>query len=330
MRRIFLVLPGLLLLATALGFGAPAAGGPAAPVEIRLGHGFAAEEQLWLMAARPDITPNQGRAYTLRFTAFRASDDRLRAYEAGQIDGGTIPGPTALFAAEQGVPLVLVASVSKEVPGGNWHNTTYLALADAGIRSARDLRGKRVGVVGFKTSTELWARAAIDAAGLDPNRDVSYVIVPFPAMGEALRARRIDVGAFPNPFFHVEQLRGGVVVVFTSKTGVPFEEELITIFLRPDFVRRHREAVRAFLRDFVAATRWYLANQREARQALLEKRFITVPPEVYFSMQDWYRDPSARISFEFLRRMQELHLKLGWQTKAVDVRRLVDTSLLPF
>ncbi len=317
------------LLAVAVVGGAGRAG-PAGPVEIRLGHGFAAEEQLWLMGARPDVTPNQGKAYTLRLVAFRASDDRLRAYEAGQIDGGTIPAPTALFAGEQGVPLKLVASIAREVPGGNWFNTAYLALEGAGIRSPRDLRGKRIGIVGFKTSTELWARAAVDTAGLNADRDVSFVVVPFPAMGEALRARRIDVGTFPNPFLHLELLRGGVTVVYTSKTGVPFEEELLVLFLRPEFIERHREAVRAFLRDFVTATRWYLANPREARQALIDKRFVAIPPAVYFDMQDWYREPSGRISFDVLRRMQELHLKLGWQQKPVDVRKLVDTSMLPY
>lgn len=324
-------LVGLVLAAFVLGVLPPVAAAPAgAPVEIRLGHGFAAEEQLWLMVARPDITPGQGRAYTLKLTAFRASDDRLKAFEAGQLDGGTIAGPTALFAAEQGLPIRLVASLSKEVPGGNWHNTTYLALADAGLRTPRDLRGKRIGIVGFKTATELWARAALEAAGLDPNRDASYVVVPFPAMGEALRARRIDVGVFPNPFLHIEQTRGGVVTVFTSKTGVPFEEELITVFLRPEFIDKNRDAVRAFVRDLVTATRWYLANPREARQALIDKRFVAAPPAIYFEMQDYYRDPTARISTDFLRRMQELHLKLGWQSKAIDVRKLVDLSMLPY
>jgi ABC-type nitrate/sulfonate/bicarbonate transport system substrate-binding protein len=317
------------VVALALTVGASQAA-PGAPVELRIGHGFAAEEQLWLMAARPDITPNQGKAYTLKMTAFRASDDRIRAYEAGQLDGGTMPGPTALFAAEQGLPFKLVASISKEVPGGNWHNTTFLALADSGIRSPRDLRGKRIGIVGFKTATELWARAAIDTAGLNAERDVSFVVVPFPAMGEALRARRIDVGVFPNPFLHLEETRGGVVTVFTSKTGVPFEEELLMIFFRPDFIEKNRDAVRAFLRDFVTATRWYLANPREARQALLDKRFVQTPPAVYFDMQDYYRDPTARISTDFLRKMQELHIKLGWQQKRIDVRKLVDLSLLPY
>ncbi len=309
---------------------APAQAGPAGPVEIRIGHGFAAEEQLWLMGARPDITPNQGKVYTIKFTAFRGSADRLSAYEARQLDGGTIAGPTALFAAEQGVPLRIVASICKEVPGGNWFNTTYLALADSGIRSARDLKGKRVGIVDFRSATELWARAAAESAGLDPSRDLNFVVIPFPAMGEALRSRRIDVGVFPQPFLHVERTRGGVVEVFTSKTGVPFEEELLVLFMRPDFVEKNDAAVRAFLRDFVASARWYLANPREARQALLDKRFVNVPPAVYFEMQDYYRDPTARVSFDFLRKAQELHIKLGWQSKRLDVRKLVDMSRLPY
>jgi len=45
-------------------------------------------------------------------------------------------------------------------------------------------------------------------------------------------------------------------------------------------------------------------------------------------MQDYYREPTAWISVEALRRIQELQVKVGWQSKVVDLRRLVDNSLL--
>lgn len=329
MTRRALVLVSVATLLAAL-LGPSAAAPPGAPVELRVGAGFAAEEQLWLMVARPDLTPSQGKLYTVKLTQFRGNADRLSAYEAGQIDGGTIAGPTALFSAEQGLPLKLVASISREVPGGNYHNTTFLALADSGLRSARDVRGKTIGIVDFKSATELWARAAVESAGLDAGKDVRFVVVPFPAMGEALRAHRIDVGVFPQPFYAIEQARGGVVTVFTSKTGVPFDEELLMLFMRPQVVQRNTEAVRAFLRDLVGATRWYLAHAREARQALIDKRFVAAPASIYLDMQDWYREPTSRISVESLRRVQELHLKLGWQSKRVDLRTVVDNSLLPY
>jgi ABC-type nitrate/sulfonate/bicarbonate transport system substrate-binding protein len=308
---------------------APAAkpAGGAAPVEIRLGHGFAAEENLWLMGARPDLTPNQGRAYTLSFVAFRANADRLAAYEAGQLDGGTMPAPTGLFAAEQGLPFKLVASVARERQGA--FNTTYLALEESGIRGPADVRGKTIGIVDFKSATDLWARAAVEAAGLNPDRDVSFVVVPFPAMGEALRARRIDVGVFPEPFVTIEKRRGGVVEVWTSKTGVPFEEELLDIFLRPEFIAQHREAVRAFLSDFVVVTRWYLDNRDEARRVLIDKGFVQTNPDIYLATNDYYREPTGRLTLDGLQQLQELHLKLGWQARRVNINDIVDQSLLP-
>ncbi len=304
-------------------------GGSTSPVEIRIGHGFAAEENLWLMKAKPELAPNQDRLYRLTFTAFRGNADRLSAYEAGQLNGGTISAPTALFSTEQGMPLKLVASVVRERPG--YFNTTFLALSDAGIRGPADARGKTVGIVDFKSATELWARAALETAGLEPERDYKLVIVPFPAMGEALRSRRIDVGVFPDPFATIEQRRGGVVDVWTSKTGVPFEEELLFLFLRPEFIAQHRDAARAFLADFVNTTRWYVDHLAEARQALLDspQKFVQTEPELYLQLKDSYRDPTGRINLEALQQQQEMFLKLGWMERRLDLNALVDLSLLP-
>lgn len=41
--------------------------------------------------------------------------------------------------------------------------------------SIRDLKGKRIGVVGRGTATELWAAMVLREAGLDPDKDVTFV-----------------------------------------------------------------------------------------------------------------------------------------------------------
>jgi hypothetical protein len=48
------------------------------PPLIRFGRGFAAEEQVWLMSARPDLTPNQGKRYQLKQILFQANPERFR------------------------------------------------------------------------------------------------------------------------------------------------------------------------------------------------------------------------------------------------------------
>jgi hypothetical protein len=61
------------------------------PPLIRLGRGFAAEEQLWLMSVRKDLTPNQGKRYELKQILFQANPERFQAFLAGELDGGTAP-----------------------------------------------------------------------------------------------------------------------------------------------------------------------------------------------------------------------------------------------
>ena len=74
----------------------------AQPVTLRVGHGSAVEEQLWLMKAKPDVTPNQGKVYNLEFTLFRGTDTRFQAFEAGQLDIATASGHSAILPRRRG------------------------------------------------------------------------------------------------------------------------------------------------------------------------------------------------------------------------------------
>ena len=46
----------------------------AEPVELRMGAGPSSEEQVWLMKARPDLTPNQGKIYKYTMSIFRSGE----------------------------------------------------------------------------------------------------------------------------------------------------------------------------------------------------------------------------------------------------------------
>lgn len=90
------------------------------PPLIRLGTGFAGEEQLWLMTVRPDLTPNQGKKYRLKLVQFQGNVERFQAYLAGELDGGSAPGLAVIFARAQGVDLKIVASMMQEAAGKEW------------------------------------------------------------------------------------------------------------------------------------------------------------------------------------------------------------------
>lgn len=267
---------------------------PDEPVTIRFGHGAAAEEQVWLMAANPEITEHQGSWYELEPTQFRGNEERFTAYQAGELDALTTSAPTLVSAVASGIPVKASVSVSQEAAEGEFR-TTYVALEESGIEEPEDLAGKKIGIVDIGSATEFWAKSAVASAGLDPDTDVEYVVLPFPAQEEALRNGQIDVAVMVEPFYTLAQNAGGVVDVFDSLTGPGFDQELIVFAFDNTFREDNPEVVCAWIEDFEAATTWYQDNEDEAKQLLVDEEFVSTPIDVYNEAGDWLRAEDATI-----------------------------------
>ena len=300
------------------------------PTLIRFGRGFAAEEQVWLMSVRPDLTPNQGKKYALKQILFQANPERFQAFLAGELDAGTAPGLSVIFVRAQGVDLKVVASVCQEAAGKQWFSTTYMVKADGPIKSIKDLKGGTVGVVGYKTATDLWARAALLKAGLVPDRDTKVFSLGFPAMGEAVRTDKVQAGTFVEPFYSAEMAKGGLRKLFTAREAVGYDHELLDVWFGEKFLKAHPDVVRAFLSDYVAVTKYYLAHTEQAKRDLHKAGFVRTPVEIYVKNSDWKRDPNDRVNVESLRKLSTfMKDKLGWLDKPVNADDMVDQSYLP-
>jgi ABC-type nitrate/sulfonate/bicarbonate transport system substrate-binding protein len=292
---------------------------------IRFGRQTAAEDNLWLMLAKPSLAPNLGKAYKIEWNQFRASDAAFKAFEAGQADFVSASANAAIAAATGGVDLKIVASLSREAESGA--KTQFLVKKD-GPREIAELKGKTICIVGHRSSVELWARQALRKGGLNPDRDINFAVVPFPAVADAVRTGRIEAGGAPDVFAQPELAKGDVKSLFTSKTGMPFDEELILVLAQPEFLKKHPAAVRALLSDLVTVNKYYLANLREARQALLDAKLVALPPAMYFNLIDYVRDPGLRPSVENLHKQQDVLVSSGFVQKRIDLEKVVDSSYL--
>jgi ABC-type nitrate/sulfonate/bicarbonate transport system substrate-binding protein len=297
---------------------------------IRLGRGFAAEEQVWLMSARPDLTPNQGKRYQLKQILFQANPERFQAFLAGELDGGTAPGLAVIFARAQGMDMKIVASVCLEAKGDKYFTTTYMVKEGGPVKSVKDLKGGTIAVVGIKTATDLWARAGLINAGLVPDKDTKVVPMAFPVIGDAVRTDKVSAGTFVEPFYSAERAKGGLRPLFTAVDAVGYDHELLDIFFGEKFLKQHPEAVRAFLADYVAVTKYYLSNMEQAKRDLHKAGFVKTPIDIYLKNADWKRDPNARVDVESLKKLSTfMHEKLQWLDKPVNVDSMVDQSYLP-
>jgi ABC-type nitrate/sulfonate/bicarbonate transport system substrate-binding protein len=315
------------MLLTCMTLSHPAGAQNDKPVPIRLGNTTTSgEDQIWLMKARPDLTPNQGRLYTLETLQFRGGDLRFKAFQAGQTDGGVGNGAGVVQAAVKGVPLVALAAISEE--DNAVYSTPYIVLDSGDIKTTRDLRGKTLGMNGLRESYELGARLALLDAGLNPDRDVKWTVLPLVSMGDALRARKIDLAGISQPYFANEVARGGVRTLFTVHDAMKFKEEFL-IYFNPDFLKKNPNAVRGFLSDFVAATQFYINHTLESRQSILKAKVFETDPDVYLNMPALKRKADGKPDIEYLKQLQEGLFRAGFIDKRIDVSKIVDLSLFP-
>ena len=322
MRRVSALLAGGLLLV-------PLAGAASAqPVEIRMGAGPSSEEQIWLMKARPDLTPNQGKVYTYSMPMFRSGNEKTVALQAGQLDALTVSTTGALFAASKGIPFVVPVAMARE--STKTFSTSYLTLAKSDV-SLSNLKGKTIGINGYRQSLELYARIGVRKAGLDPDRDVKWLVVPLPQMGEAVRQGKIDLGVFPSTFAFVALKSGEFRRVFDS-AGISGIEEEFDVAFNSDFLNKNRPVVQAWVDDFVTVTRYLNDHPVEARKSLLDAKIVQVPADIYLQMtakDDLLRTPDViKPDVEMFKRLQEELINAKFQENRTDIGKLVDTSFV--
>ena len=297
--------------------------------KIRLGHSQATEESLWLMDTPGGVTPNRGKAYDAEFIPFRSASDRFKAFEAGQLECGTGTAISLIFAAANGVKFKALASISKESSKGA---VSELTVRDDGqIKTIADLKGKLIALNGFKSATELYAHAAMLKAGLDPKRDARYTVVPFPQMADQLRAGQVDLVMLIEPFTSAEKKKPGLRQLFTSREALPFDEDLQTLYCGEEIIKKNPAAVKAFVADFIATTKAYLADVKAARKHLIAAKKVRIDEAVFLDLPDNYRDPEGRLFAEDWNKLQDVMIKTGFQeaNTRFDAKSIIDQSFLP-
>jgi NitT/TauT family transport system substrate-binding protein len=127
----------------------------------------------------------------VRYVGMEPSDV-TRALAAGDVDVSMFTAASLIMEVDAGQPIVMLAGV---------HVGCYELFAGAGIRSLRDLKGKRVAVSYLRGGRHAVLAAMLANVGLDATRDVTWVTDPVPEAMRRFAAGEIDafLGFPPEP-----------------------------------------------------------------------------------------------------------------------------------
>ncbi len=186
-----------------------------------------------------------------------------------------------------------------------------------------------MGFASYGSTTDLLGRAIQRKHGIDPDRDVKRVDVPFPVMESALRKGDIVAGELAQPFYANAKARGGIKELFTAQEVLPVLPLLMVAFTA-DFIAKHPDAVKAYLEDYVAALDYARdpKNRDDVVRIVAEVtklpadglRSFLLTPQDYTMAPDALPDTQAiQATFEFLREGGVLKTRLD-AASVVDLR----------
>ncbi|MHC6202812.1 ABC transporter substrate-binding protein [Breznakiellaceae bacterium SP9] len=153
-----------------------------------------------------------------------------------------------------------------------------LVKPDSPIKSAIDLKGKKIGVASMNASTRVIPSRVLAALGLKiegPNADVEWLIYPSAELPLALERGLVDAIGSNDPAASIIEAEGKARVVINNAADGNLKDEFCCVTpVRSKTLAEHPEEVAKFLRAIQKASKWVQENPDEAARIITEKKYI--------------------------------------------------------
>jgi NitT/TauT family transport system substrate-binding protein len=199
---------------------------------------------------------------------FAKGPEILPAIVAGEIDIAALASDGAISGRANGVPIFTVAGFAK---GG----ARLVAHAESGIKTLKDLKGRKVGVTRGGMQ-ELLLMAELEKAGLSwsdkPGKDVEIVYLAFADLNQALAARQIDAMCQSEPqSSQAINKKFGVEVLKPYDT--PLGEPYRVLVMTEKMYNEKKDLAQRTLRCFADATATFIKDPVLAEKYVREQMF---------------------------------------------------------
>ena len=269
---------------------------------------------------------------------FQAAAPIATALAAGQLDVGATGLTAALYnIVLGGEKLWIVADKGREWPGYPLVAIVVQKEAwDGGLRSIKDLQGKRIGVTQLGSTFHYHIGNILQKEGLALS-DVR--IVPLQAMAatvEALKGKQVDAILVPQPFPGAVEAQGfGRIMAWA---GDLYPWQIAAVFYSDKLARDRTRAV-AFMKGYVKASRYYhdaALVQKDGRPAhgpayeeLVEitAKYTGARPEI-IKLGFPFQDRNGRLLVPDIERQMAWWVANGFMKRPLPLRSVVDTSFV--
>lgn len=173
---------------------------------------------------------------------------------------------TAITAAVRGLPMKVVSHDFKSL--------LFYLMGNPRVQSGQDLKGKKVAVASLSGTGALATRASLRALGVDPDKDVTLIVIGAASIRmAALEAGSVEAAIMPVPWnFRLTQ-KGFKELIFTGKV---LTQPLTGIATSRERIEKNPEQIRKMLRGFLRSLRAVKEDKKDAVE-FIGRRFSLDP-----------------------------------------------------
>jgi NitT/TauT family transport system substrate-binding protein len=136
------------------------------------------------------------------------------------------------------------------------------------IRTVGQLRGKTIAVNALRGLAELLTTNVLNTFGVDPS-SVHFVVIPFPAMGAALAAHRVDAAFLTEPFLSAAEQTQGAVPLFDVDQGAAQDFPIAGYVSTRAWAARYPRTAAAFTTALRRGQQVAATNRPAVQQAMI-------------------------------------------------------------
>jgi ABC-type nitrate/sulfonate/bicarbonate transport system substrate-binding protein len=182
----------------------------------------------------------------------------LQALIANNVDTAGSAWPAWINIVASGGKIKAVLGTIVSTRDNKSGTSGLLVLEESGIHTVKDLVGKRIAVNVLGAEADYVIREYLKQNGLSIDQ-VQLVVVPMENQEQMLRSRQVDAAAWTTsggPQFDMAVEKGGVrEIPGTRNYDVKGETVFLGFGFRNDFIKKHPEAVRNYVRAYDVARR---------------------------------------------------------------------------
>src|ERR1700735_3608648 len=241
---------------------APAIAGPAPKIRLAWGDIAACHSPLGFGVAKGLYAKHNLDVDLYPFTS--NGQTVVQALAPGKADAGAGRHGDWLKPLEQGFDVKLFV-------GSHGGCGRLFASEKSGIKDLKDLKGKTIAVYAMGASPQTVLQVSIFKAGVDPQDDVTWKVVPFDLVGETIARGEADAGMHIDPWAWSIEKKNNLRHIADTQTGYYEGHTCCVLGANGPFLAANKDAIRRLaeanieVHEYTAAhpdevAKWYAEN----------------------------------------------------------------------